>query len=340
MVHCKRKRDHKPSEHRIRSLTIYGGLKFFKNKILKNIQNFRKTRRSPESTEYECVKPNQQQLQICVRQKEEEQKPLKDTRNENITKDTDISEVLSNSADTSLSSDAFAQTEIAICSWQESEEKLLNLPCRNVIENSTQASPLSMISDDRSVIHSNQFTDKLSKNQAKQMFLANKIKKYKKCSCKEQCPYALYKLPCNKYKCNTPEKKVDDEIKGLTQRCSSFQAKNNFPRFVKVDATREKNDRRFADFSPVKIKVDESSTSSLSVDLEVKICNDHRNSENINEFPKRRRARTYIVNKKNTTKNDLIKNFRNETESSFNIISLWRHINEKKEEIDEIIAVS
>lgn len=339
MVHCKRKRDHKPSEHTIRSLTIYGGLKFFKNKILKNIQNFRKTRRSPKSTEYECVTPNQQQLQICVLQKEEKQKSLKDTRNENIPKDTDISEELSNSADTSLSSDAYAQTEIAICSWQD-EERLLNLPCRKVIENSMQASPLSMISDDRSVIHSDRFADKLSKNQAKQMFLANKIKKYKKCSCREQCPYALYKLPCNKYKCNTPDKKVDDEINGLTHRCSSFQKKNNFPRFVKVDTVREKNDRRFAEFSPVKIRVDESSTSSLSVDLEVKICNDHRNSENIDEFPKRRRARTYIVNKKNTTKNDLIKNFRNETESSFNIISLWRHINEKKEEIDKIIAVS
>lgn len=283
---------------------------------------------------------NQQQLQICVLQKEEKQKSLKDTKNEDITKDTDISEELSNLADTSLSSDAFAQTEIATCSWQENETRLPNLPYQNVIENSTQASPLSMISNDRSVIHSDRFTGVLSKNHTKQMFLANKIKKYKKCSCREQCPYALYKLPCNKYKCSTPEKKVDDEINELTHKCSSFQKKNNFPRFVNVDTAREKNDERFADFSPVKIRVDESSTSSLSVDLEVKICNDHRNSENIDEFSKRRRARTYIVNKKNTTKNDLIKNFRNETESSFNIISLWRHINEKKEKIDEIIEVS
>ncbi|KAM0733346.1 hypothetical protein ACS0PU_012895 [Formica fusca] len=337
VVHCKRKRDHKPSEHTIRSLTIYGGLKFFKNKIIKNIQSFRKTRKSPKSTKHQCVTSNQQQLQICVLQKEEKQKSLKDTKNEDITKDTDISEELSNLADTSLSSDAFAQTEIATCSWQENETRLPNLPYQNVIENSTQASPLSMISNDRSVIHSDRFTGVLSKNHTKQMFLANKIKKYKKCSCREQCPYALYKLPCNKYKCSTPEKKVDDEINELTHKCSSFQKKNNFPRFVNVDTAREKNDERFADFPPVKIRVDESSTSSLSVDLEVKICNDHRNSENIDEFSKRRRARTYIVNKKNTTKNDLIKNFRNETESSFNIISLWRHINEKKEKIGEII---
>ncbi|XP_070160090.1 uncharacterized protein [Polyergus mexicanus] len=335
VVHCKRKRDHKPSEHTIRSLTTYSSLKFFKNKIIKNIQSFRKTRQSPKSTEHQCV-TNQQQLQIYVLQKEEKQKFFEDTKNEDITKNTDINEELSNAADTSLSSDAFAQTEIAICSWQENEGRLLNLPCRNVIENSTQASPLSMISD-RSVIHSDRFTGELPKNHTKRMFLANKIKKYKKCLCREQCPYALYKLPCNKYKCSTSEKKVDDEINELTHKCSSYQKKNNFPRFVNVDTAREKNDERFADFSPVKIRVDESSTSSLSMDLEVKICNDHRNSENIDEFSKRRRARTYIVNKKNTMKNDVIKNFRNETESSFNIISLWRHINEKKEKIDEII---
>lgn len=302
---------------------------------MRNIQSIRKTRRSPKSTEHECVTSNQQQLQTCVLQKEEEKKSLKDTRNEDITKDTDISKELSNSADTSFTSDISAQTEISICSWQENNEKLFNLPC-NVTKNSM--SPLSMISDDRTMIHADRFAGELSKNHVKQTFLANKIKKYKKCSCREQCPYALYKLPCNnKFKRSTPEKKVDDEINGLTLECLSFQRKNNLPTFINVDMTQEKNDKCFTDVSPFKIGIDESSTSSLSIDLEVKICNDHHNLENIDEFSKRRRARTYIVNKKSTRKNNLIKSFRNETESTFNIISLWRYINEKKEKIDEII---
>lgn len=307
---------------------------------MKNIQSIQKTRRSPKSTKHECVMSNQQQLQMCILQKEENQKSLKDIRNEDIIKDTDISEELGNSTDLSFTSDACAQTEIIICSWQENDEKSPNLPCRNVIENSTQAGLLSMISDDCSVIHSDRFTGELSKNRAKHTFLANKIKKYKKCSCREQCPYALYKLPCNKYRCSTPKKKIDDEMNGLTLECLNFKRKNNFPRFINVDTAREKSDRNFANFSPVKIEVDESSTSSLSVDLEVKICNDHCNLENIDEFSKRRSARTYIVNKKTTRKNDLIKNFKKEIESSFNIISLWRHVNEKKEKIDEIIEVS
>lgn len=338
MVHCKRKKDHKSSAHISRSLTIYDGLKFCKNKIIKNIQSIRKTRRSSKSTKHECVTSNQQEM--CVLQKEEKQKSLKDTRNEEITKDADISEELGNSADTSFTSDTSTQTEITICSWQENNKKLFYLPCRNVIENSTQVNPLSMISNDRSAIPSDRFIGELSKNRAKQTFLTNKIKKYKKCSCREQCPYALYKLPCNKYRCSTPEKKIDDKINGLTLECLNCQRKNNFPTFINVDTAQEKNDRSFADFSPVKIGIDKSSISSLSVDLEVKISNDHRNSENIDEFSKRRRARTYIVNKKNMRENDLIKNFRNETESSFNIISLWKHINEKKEKIDEIIEVN
>lgn len=322
MVHCERKKEHKSSAHTSRSLTIYDGLKFFKNKIMKNIQSIRKTRRSPKSTKHECVTSNQQQM--CVLQKEKKQKSLKDTRNENKTKEADITKELGNSADMSFISDTSTQTEITTCSWpwHENSEKLSNLPCRNVTENSTQMNSLFMISNDRSVIHSDRFTGELPENRPKQTFLTNKIKKYKKCSCREQCPYALYKLPCNKYRCSTPKKKIDDEINGLILECLSFQKKNNFPTFINVDTAQEKTDRRFAEFSPVKIGIDESSISSLSVDLEVKICNDHRNSENIDEFSKRRRARTYIVNKKSTRKNNLIKNFRNETESSFHVISL------------------
>lgn len=272
-----------------------------------------------------------------ILQREKKQESLKDTRNKYIIKDIDINKELSNSTDTSFTSDASVQTEIAV--WQETDEKLSNLSCQNVIEN-TQTSPLSMINDDRSVIHSERFTGELSKNRTKYMFLTNKIKKYKKCSCKEQCPYALYKLPCNKYKCSTQIKKVDDEINGLTLECLSFQRKNNFPRFINVDMPRKKSDRRFANFLPVKIKVNESSSSSLSVDLEVKIHNDYHNSENIDEFSKRRRARTYIVNKKDEEK--LIKNVEKEThtESFFKTISLWRHGDKNKENIDEIIEVS
>lgn len=339
MDHCERKKDRKSSAHTNRFLTIYNGLKFFKNKIMKNIQSIRKTRRSPKSNKDECVTSNQQQM--CVLQKEEEQKSLKDTRNENITKDADIEE-LGNSADMSFISDISTQTEIITClwPWHENSEKLSNLPYRNVTENSTQVNPLFMINNDRSMIHSDRFTDELPENRAKQIFLTSKIKKYKKCSCREQCPYALYKLPCKKYRCSTPEKKIDYEINGLTLECLSFQKKNNFPTFINVDTAHEKTDRRFANFSPVKIGVDESSISSLSVDLEVKICNDHRNSENIDEFSKRRRARTYIVNKKSTRENDLIKNFKNEAESPFNIISLWKHVNEKKKKIDKIIEIN
>lgn len=330
MIHCGRKNYHKSSAHTSRSSTIYDGLKLFKNKIMKNIQSIRKTRRSLTS-KHECVTSNQQQM--CVLQKEEKQKSLKNTRNEDITKNADMSEELDNS----FTSNTSTQTEITTCSGQKNNKKLSYLPCQNVIENSMQVSPLS-INNDRSVIYSDRLISEFAKNRAKQTFLTNKIKKYKRCSCREQCPYALYKLPCNKYRCSTTEKKID-EINGLILECLNFQRKNNFSTFINVDTTHEKNKTSFADISPIKIGVAESSISSLSVDLEVKIS-DHCNSENIDEFSKRRRARTYIVNKKSMRKNDLIKNFRNDIESSFNIFSLWEHVNEKKKKIDEIIEVN
>ncbi|XP_024872928.1 uncharacterized protein LOC112455318 [Temnothorax curvispinosus] len=259
-------------------------------------------------------------------------------RNEYINKYTDIVEELGNSVDTSFTSDTSAQADIVIRSRQESDKKSCNcnrFASRNITENNEQTSPLSMINDDRSMIHLDRFADKLSKNYVRQTFLKNKRKKYKKCSCRKQCPYALYKLPCNKYRCSTPEKKVEDEISGLTLECLSFGEKRDFPKFINVDTVR--NSECCTDSSPVEIGMDESLTSSLSVDLEVDICNDYCDLEEVDEFTERRKARTYIVNRTNMRKDDLIKGFRAENEPSFNIISSWRNVSEKKEKIDEIV---
>lgn len=129
------------------------------------------------------------------------------------------------------------------------------------------------------------------------------------------------------------EKKVDDEINGLMLECLSFEKKKDFPKFINVDTIR--NGECFTDSSPIEIEMDKSSISSLSMDLEINICND---LEDIDEFTKRRKARTYIINR--TRKNDLIKDFRAENELSLNIISSWRNISEKEERINEIVKVS
>lgn len=322
---------------RFRFSAIYGSLKCFKNKIIKNIQSIRKTQ-SARNIKNKCVTSNQeQQYEMCLLREKEGEKFLKfSKRNDDINKYIDISEELDDSADISFTSDASAQTDIAI-SQQKNDKKSYNCNClasRNITEDNGQINPLLITNGDRSVIHLDRFANELPKGPTRQTLLKSKIKRYKKCSCRKECPYALYKLPCNKYRCSTPKKKVDDEMNGLMLECLSFEEKSDFPKFINVDTVRDS--KSFTDSSPLKIGMDESLTSSLSVDLEVDICNDHL--EDVDEFTKRRKARTYIVNR--TKKDDLIKSFRTETESSFNIISPWKNISEKKEKIDEIVKVS
>lgn len=288
----------KEDQEPIRFSTIYDSLKYFKNKIIKNVQNISKTQKS-RSTKNKCVTSSQeQQDEVCLSQKKEEQKSLKfNRRNEDINKYTNISKKLDNWADTSFTSDASTQVDITICSRQENNKShnCNYLANRNITENNKQTSPLSMINDDRFVIHLDKFAEKLSNNYIRKIFLKNKIKKYKKCSCGKQCPYVLYKLPCNKYRYGTPENKIDDEIGGLTLECLSFEEKRDFPKFISVDTI--PNSKCFTDSSPVEFGMDESLTSSLSVDLEVGVCKDYFDLDNVNEFTQRRRARTYIVNR-------------------------------------------
>lgn len=304
-----KKEDHEP----INFSMIYDRLKYFKDKIIKNIQSVRKTHQFAKNTK--CVTSSQEQHKVCFLRKTEEQEPLKfNRRNEDINKYTDTSEELDNSADISFTSDASAQTDIVI-PQQENDKKSYNCNClasRNITENNEQTSPLLMINDDQSMISLDRFTNELPKNCVKQTFLKNKIKKYKKCSCEKQCPYALYKLPCNRYRCSTP-KKVNDEICELTFECLSFGERRDFPKFINVDTVQ--NSGCFADSSPIEVEMDESLSSSLSVDLEVDICNDYCDLENIDEFTKRRKARTYIVNR--TNKDDLIKSFKDDIQPSF-----------------------
>ncbi|XP_036138947.1 uncharacterized protein LOC105829606 [Monomorium pharaonis] len=319
----------------IRFSVIYGSLKFFKNKIIKNIQSIRKTAQSLNSTKNKCVTISQQQQKVCLSQGKKKRKLLKSNRrNEYITKYSDISEKLDNSADTLFIFDASAQVD-TVCSSQKDDKKShnCNFASRNMTENNEQHSPIATINNDRFAIYSNKFGDELSKNRAKHTLLKNKIEKYRRCPCKEQCPYALYKLPCNKYRCSTPEKKVNDEISGLTLECLSFEEKKDFLRLINVDAVR--NDRCFMDSSPVEIVMDESSTSSLSVDLEVDVCNDSYDLEDVNKFIKRKKTRTYILNKMNVKKDDLVKDFATENEPSFNIISS-KDISKIKEKTDKI----
>lgn len=188
----KKRNDQEPSFS-----VIYGSLKYFKNKMIKNIQSIRKTQQSPKSIKNKCATSSRQQQELCLLRRKEEQKSLKfDRRNENIDKYININEELSNSADTSFIFDASTQADITICSRQEDDKKKSHncncLTSQNITENNEQI--LSMISNDQSVIYSDKFADELSKNHMRQMFLKNKIKKYKRCSCREQCPYALYKL--------------------------------------------------------------------------------------------------------------------------------------------------
>lgn len=198
-----------------------------------------------------------------------------------------------------VSFEAFAQTEIVTYSLQKNGNEAFNynhLSNRNVTKNVRTSPLVPMMSDKRSVICTDRCTGKLLKDRVKQAIWRNKTKKYKKCSCKGQCPYALYKLPCNKYRCNSPEKKMDNKISELTLECLSFGKENDFLTFINADAIQKRNDG-VANFPSIQNRVDESSsTSSLSADLKANVSN-HSSSESIDEFSKRRTARTYTINR-------------------------------------------
>lgn len=145
---------------------------------------------------------------------------------------------------------------------------------------------LLAINNDEVTVYSDRFINSSRQNrEKKELSLKNKLMRYKKCSCKNRCPYALYKLPCDTNWCNKLEKKIDNEINGLTLECASLPEKNNFPKFIQI-RTRAENDRYF---SPVENEEDKSSSSSLSVHLEVNVCNNHE-SINVNEKFKTKRS--------------------------------------------------
>lgn len=281
-------------------------------------------------TKDKCVTSTQQQP--CFSQKEREKCIKFDKSKKGMSKCIDISKESENSMDALFTSNTSTQAEITVQNDKNSDY----LSCRHMSENNTQLSSM-MMSDDEAIFSSDHISEKSSKTRIKQVLLKNKIKRYKKCSCGSQCPYALYKLPCNKYKCSTLEKEKEYGTGELTLECSNFGEKYNFPKFLTIDTRREKNDKYFMDFG-----TDETSTTSLSVDLEVDVCSDYDNSENVDEFFKQKEAsKTYMVNRINITRNDTLNHFETKTEFSSNIV-LWKntHIREKKKKINEIVGVS
>jgi hypothetical protein len=331
------KEDYKEKKQKtaFRLSRIYQDLKFLKNKVTKNVQNVRKIQQSSEDYQCVCSSP-----QVYLPQKEAKQEYLEfDLRN--ITEYTKISKELNNSSNASFSLDVSTQTSIISYSWQDDDKESYNLfndeesfndnyvVYRN-LESGEQVNSLSAVNNNRLTICSNQSPKRRSpKSRVKRTLLSRK----KKCSCEEQCPYMLYKLPCNtniKYKYML-EKKVDNEINGSTFDCS--QKRNNFPKFISINTVQATKDKQSADCS-FEIGTDGSSVSSPSVDLD--ICNNYYLE---NEFSKRGKARN-IVKRINSRKNDkLIKNTLIEIESSLSTISSQRNMSEKWE-IDETVEVS
>lgn len=305
MVQCERVRDKEPPSCKsppaiIPLSAIYNGLKSFKNKLIKVIHSVPTPRLSSENAKDKCVTSNRQRIRSL--QKEEKRKFFDRANGNDVSKCIDIiNEEPSDSTDISLMSDAFAQAEITT-SHQEDDKNSADSSCRNVSENSVRTGPLSSMNDNRHVVHSNQVTDELSRGRVKQTFRRNKSKKYKICSCGSQCPYVLYKLPC----CNqnsAPGKKTDNEVGGLTLECSSFEEKNNFPKFVNIDTGLE-------DCNGCPSDSVESSTSSISVDLEVNVCGNYDRLKE-NEFSRRRGI--HVINGTRARENDdAIGNFRSE----------------------------
>lgn len=252
--------------------------KIINRKIIGSIRKIQDFQKKPEHT---CVISDRQK---CFLRKD---KKLLDSDTCKKNERTDVSEGLDiNSRNILFTRDASTQTEIATCSCQKDLEKLFDRSVTNNV--STDLSGNSPMNDAR-----NETSPR------------NKIKRYKRCSCGEQCLYAMYKLPCNKYKCDMPETRANDEADKLALECTSFREKNNFPTFISVDTVRKSKNGCFANSSSAEIGLDED--SSLSVDLEVRVCHDRSNySRNVSKFSRRRRARMYILSRTNTRKNDNI----------------------------------
>lgn len=248
-------------------------------KIIRGIQKIQDFQKKPDHT---CVTSD---LQKCLPRKDKELSYF-NTWNKNLNERTYVGEGFDiDSRNILFTRNAFTQTEIATCSCQKDNEKLFDQSVTNNLSTG--------LSDNSPMNHE-------PRNETS---LRNKIKKYKKCSCGEQCPYAMYKLPCNKYKRDTSETRANDETDGLALECTNFREKNNFPRFISVDTARKSKNECFANSSPAEIELDED--SSLSVDLEVRVCHDRWN---VSEFSKRKRARTYMLSRMNTRKiDDVIK---------------------------------
>lgn len=244
--------------------------KIVNRKIIGGIRKIRDSRKKPE--QHVCAISDRQR---CLSRKENLFLDS-DTPNQVTSKSTDVSEEL-NATGIPFTCDAFTQTRIATCSCNKDKQKLRNrhFNGRIAVMNSVSTS----------------LSDNSPMNNARDE-MKGKIKKYKKCSCGEQCPYAMYKLPCSTgYKQGgTSEARADDETGGLALECASFREKNNFPSFISIDTTRKSKKYFLANSLPVEINED----SSLSVDPEVR--NDARcDPKHVSEFSKRRRARTYIL---------------------------------------------
>jgi len=309
-----------------------------KNKVTKNVQSVRKIQQSSEDYQYICSSS-----QVYLPQKEAKQEYLEFDLND-IPEYTKLCKELNNSSNASFSLDVSTQASIIPCSEQDDDKELCNLfndeesfndnhiVCRNLMGNGEQVNPLPAINNNRLVICTSRSPKRRSaKSRVKRTLLSRK----KKCSCGEHCPYMLYKLPCNmniKYRRNTLERKVDNEINGSTLDCS--QKRNNFPKFINIDTIHGRKDKRFADRS-FEIGTGGSSISLPSVDLDA--CN---NCYLENECSKRERARMYVAKRINSKKNNkLIKNTLIDNESSLSTISSQRNISEKWEKIDERVEV-
>lgn len=277
--------------------TIYGGLKSFKNRLVKIIHSVPGAQLFLKNTKDSCVEFNEQQQ---IPRKEEKRKfpEFNEEKENDVSKCININGELDDLTD-SLTSDTSTQVDIT-CSCQEDDKKSTH---RNLTENNVQASPL--ISDNRLIVHSSWITGQTSKSPVKRVFLRNKPKKYKICSCGSQCPYTLYKLPCCDQN-NVLKKEANDEVNDLMLECSSFEEKNNFPKFVNIDPGEEEC---FSDF-----EANESLISSLSVDLELDVCGDYDKLEKefIDESSKQRNM-NHVVKGTSVRRNDnAISHFRTE----------------------------
>lgn len=296
-----------------------------KRKIIKNIQGIQKARQS--SKNHQCV--SKQRPQVCASQEEATQEISKvDSRIAEIThRHTEVSKELNNSPSTPFlhgRSDASTQTLLIIPDFAQNDDK--ESSSRSFSQNLTD--DRLTICPDQSICGSSNGCRRLQTSLRKR-----KIRKYKKCSCGRQCPYALYKLPCKRLRgcTDVPERKLYKDDK----------ERNNFPKFISIDTVRGENrDERPADFLSLEIGEDGTSgcPSSLSVDLEVDVCCDLQS-----EFLNGRRTRAYFESRLSSRRNDeSAKSALTEDESLSRTISSPRNVTARREgdKIDKATEVS